>query len=327
MMNKSLIEWTDFTWNPVTGCLHGCHYCYAAKQARRFSGDVRLNKGSDQLQQDENGLYILEKPFKNQATGKVTPFPVGFEPILHRYRLPMLAQKKKPAKIFVVSMGDLFGEWVPDSWIKEVFKACDAAPWHTYLFLTKNPGRYIELAERGIIRTGDNFWYGSTITGPDDTYFWSANVNTFASIEPILKEFEYSDHTCSGERLLNWIIVGAETGVQKNKTVPEKKWIQNIVRACRETKTPVFLKNNLKDVWGEDLIQEWPKGMPMDKGNDVPRCKECEHCTITQEGNRGNRHECEIGWESKGYDDRGARHVPGRYARTSPPWCPKREEE
>ena len=82
-IHKTKIEWCSHTWNPVTGCLHDCHYCYAAKLARRFSGDVRLNKGSDQLQKDENGLYILEKPFKNQVTGKVTPFPVGFEPILH----------------------------------------------------------------------------------------------------------------------------------------------------------------------------------------------------------------------------------------------------
>lgn len=327
MMNKSLIEWTDFTWNPVTGCLHGCHYCYAAKQAKRFSGDVRLNKGSDQLQKSENDLYILEKPFKNQVTGKVTPFPVGFEPILHRYRLPMLAQKKKPAKIFVVSMGDLFGEWVPDSWIEEVFKACDAAPWHTYLFLTKNPSRYIELTEKGIIRTAKNYWYGTTITGPEESYFWSDKLNTFASIEPIMEEFEYPDHPCSGERLLKWVIIGAETGNRKGKIRPERSWIENIVKACKESKTPVFLKNNLKDAWGEDLIQEWPEGMPIDKGNDVPRCRECEHCTITQEGKRGNRHECEIGWQSEGYDDRGARHVPGRYARTSPPWCPKREEE
>ena len=79
MMNKSFIEWTDFTWNPVTGCLHGCPYCYARKQTKRFSGDVRLNKSSDQLKKDENGLYILEKPFRNQTSNKVIPDPVGDE--------------------------------------------------------------------------------------------------------------------------------------------------------------------------------------------------------------------------------------------------------
>ena len=104
MMNKSKIEWCNFTWNPVTGCRHGCPYCYAAKQAKRFSGDVRINKGSSQLRKDENGLYILDNPFKNQI-GKVIPDPVGFEPIMHRYRLLMPAQKKKPANIFVCSWG------------------------------------------------------------------------------------------------------------------------------------------------------------------------------------------------------------------------------
>ena len=78
MMNKSLIEWCDFTWNPVTGCQHGCLYCYAAKQANRFSGNVLINKTSEQLRKewDERGTrWVLKKPFKNEI-GKVTPFPV-----------------------------------------------------------------------------------------------------------------------------------------------------------------------------------------------------------------------------------------------------------
>ncbi len=116
MMNRSRIEYCNFSWNPVTGCRHSCPYCYAAKQAKRLSGDVRVNKGSNQLRKDENGLYILDNPFRNQS-GKVIPDPVGFEPVMHRYRLEMPAQKKKPANIFVCSMADLFGVWVPDSWI------------------------------------------------------------------------------------------------------------------------------------------------------------------------------------------------------------------
>lgn len=315
-MNKSKIEWTDFTWNPVTGCLHSCPYCYARKQARRFSGDVRLNKSSDQLKKDENGLYILEKPFKNQVTGKVIPDPVGFEPIMHKYRLAMPAQKKKPAKIFVCSMADLFGAWVPDSWIEEVFKACDAAPWHTYMFLTKNPRRYAELAGKSIIRTADNFWYGSTATTPETEFFWHDQLNTFVSIEPILVPFPDVAHPDCGIQKVKWVIIGAETGNHKGKVVPERDWIRDIVKACRATKTPVFLKDSLENIWGEDLIQEWPEGMPVDKSNDVPHCKECEQHKATQEGKRGDRHECELE----------GRHITGRYARTSPPWCPLRQE-
>jgi hypothetical protein len=74
----------------------------------------------------------------------------------------------------------------------------------------------------------------------------------------------------------------------KGKVVPEKDWIRTIVKACWATKTPIFLKDNLKKVWGEDLIQEWPEGMPMDKGNDVPHCKECEHC-INNPGRQARR--------------------------------------
>ena len=122
MMNKSKIDWCDFSWNPVTGCYHTCEYCYARKQARRFCGDTRLNRSSGQIKQyigdDMTGkvCYTLPQPFKN-GSGATVPFPVGFLPTLHEYRLQMPAQKKKPANIFVCSMADLFGEWVPESWI------------------------------------------------------------------------------------------------------------------------------------------------------------------------------------------------------------------
>ena len=174
--------------------------CYAAKQTRRFSGDVRLNKGSGQLRKDENGLYVLDSPFRNPATGRVTPHPVGFEPVMHKYRLPMPAQKKKPAKIFVCSMADLFGAWVPDNWIKEVFSACEAAPWHAYLFLTKNPRRYkgdpIWYYSRHKMQK--NWWFGASITGnePQDGKggIWDTLIglayckNSFLSIEPLLNK-------------------------------------------------------------------------------------------------------------------------------------------
>ncbi len=333
MMNKSKIEWTDFTWNPVTGCLHGCQYCYAAKQAQRFSGDIRLNKGSDQLRKDENGLYILDNPFRNQATGRVTPHPVGFEPVMHKYRLPMVAQKKKPAKIFVCSMADLFGAWVPDNWIEEVFKACDAAPWHTYMFLTKNPKRYWELHEKGILPEGENYWFGATLTNGADENNIANNLpeytgtpkpthrNTFVSVEPLLDDIE-STHPMGGfftyyPKIVKWAILGAETGNHKNKIVPKREWIEKIVKACKMANIPVFMKDSLQEIWGEELIQEWPAGMPIDKRNDVPHCKKCKYHKTTQEGKRGERHECEFE----------GRHVPGRYARTSPPWCPKRKEE
>ena len=105
-MNKTKIEWTDYTWNPVTGCLHGCEYCYARKISMRFNGH--------------------------------------FEPEFHEDRLEQPYKAKKPSKIFVSSMGDLLGEWVKPEWIERVIITAKYNPRHTFQFLTKNPKRYRE---------------------------------------------------------------------------------------------------------------------------------------------------------------------------------------
>lgn len=261
MMNKSKIEWCDFTWNPVTGCRHGCPYCYAAKQAARFSGNVLINKASPQLKRLPSGLWELKKPFKNEAD-RVTPFPVGFEPVLHTYRLSMPAQKKKPAVIFVVSMGDLFGNWVPDEWIRKVFDAAQAAPWHTYLFLTKNPGRYINLVADKKLPKLDNFWYGTTITGANQPYFYNSFYHTFLSIEPLQENFR--DNINNPYNVLlkpDWVIVGAETGQRKGRIQPQKEWIQGILELFEDKGVPVFLKNNLAPYWPGTLSQNVPDGI------------------------------------------------------------------
>ncbi len=312
MMNKSKIEWCDFTWNPVTGCLHGCPYCYARRQTQRFCGDVRLNKVSDQLQKDENGLYILDNPFKNQVTGKVIPYPAGLEPTFHRYRLPMPAQKKKPANIFVCSMADLFGDWVPDSWIEEVFKACDAAPWHNFLFLTKNPRRYSQLAASGDLPP--EHWYGFTITGteepPEQLY---SNWQTFVSIEPLLAMPDLGFLKYDN---LTWIIIGAQTGPGAKQNQPKREWVQSIVDECRKEGVPLFMKDSLLEIWEDSLIREYPEQL-QPKKVIIPHCKECEHIKATPQGKRGTRYDCDLT----------GKHIPGQNSRTSPPWCPRRREE
>lgn len=158
-------------------------------------------------------------------------------------------------------MSDVFGEWVPDRWIREVFNACEKAPQHNYLFLTKNPGRYIELHHYGELPLRDNMWYGTTVTDPDTEYMGQDGhyeFHTFLSVEPILADFgELSEKSYIPE----WIIVGAETGSRKDKVIPRREWIENIVEQCRKYNIPVFMKPSLTDIWGEELIQEFPKAL------------------------------------------------------------------
>lgn len=249
-MNKTKIDWCDSTWNPVTGCLHGCEYCYARRIAERF-------KPFDFPHLTERGVFEglneLEIPIMTACKDeeyRVCAYPYGFEPTFHKYRLNEY-QNKKGRNIFVCSMADLFGKWIPDEWIEEVFEACDNAPQHNYLFLTKNPFRYEMLHQKGILRKRDNMWYGYSMPKNGCDYWYDSQYKTFESMEPLL-EIVAVPHS-------KWTIIGAETGRRKNKVVPERKWIEHIVNKCREGNIPVFMKSSLADIWGEPLIQEFPE--------------------------------------------------------------------
>lgn len=247
-MLETRIDWCDSTWNPVTGCLHGCEYCYARSIANRFGG-------TDSEVFDEEyrvcAKHELDAPL--MLSCKKAPYPYGFAPTFHRYRLDEY-QNKKGRNIFVCSMADLFGDWAPDEWIEEVFKACEKAPQHNYLFLTKNPQRYVKLAEKGILRSNENMWYGwSQTTNKLESLCFPCDCNTFVSVEPILEPLNVA--------LENWVIIGAETGRRKNKVIPERKWIEDIVIDCRKFGIPVFMKSSLAEIWGEPLIQEFPEGL------------------------------------------------------------------
>ena len=137
-MNKSGIEWCDHTWNPITGCRHGCSYCYADKMSLRFCGNMKRNMVQTDQYRMEGDLFVLDKPFMNED-GKPVIYPFGFEPTLHIYRYDTLDKLKQGQNIFVGAMADIFGEWIPDSWIEDVLYACAKHPQHNYLFLTKNP--------------------------------------------------------------------------------------------------------------------------------------------------------------------------------------------
>lgn len=247
-MNKTKIEWCDATWNPVTGCLYSCEYCYARKMANRFGHG-----------NGEGITHFLGETMSCPVVGKqkhVDPYPFGFDPTFHRYLLDKPQHWRKPHTIFVCSMADLFGEWVPDEWIEAVFAACEKAPQHRYLFLTKNPRRYVELARNEKLPRNVNMWYGSTVTSNEMKAFSSLDCNTFVSIEPLLTPVNLCDASCVNP---NWVIIGAETGNRKDRIVPQKEWIDNIAEYCDLCKIPIFLKDSLIPIVGlENMRRKFP---------------------------------------------------------------------
>ena len=247
-MNKTKIDWCDSTWNPVTGCLHECEYCYARGIAKRF-GENYTDYSA--YHNDNPKLHILDYPID------VSPYPFGFDPTFHYYRLKEYQNKKRPRNIFVCSMADLFGAWVPNKWIEEVFLACMQAPQHNYLFLTKNPGRYLELELDMGLPGEDNFWFGSSVTKLSDKYTWftEKKFHWFLSVEPMLEDLGKMDEDAPKPE---WVIVGAETGRRKGKVVPDRKWIESLLFECRKYGIPIFMKSSLTEIWGEPLIQEFP---------------------------------------------------------------------
>lgn len=251
-MNKTKIDWCDYTWNPVTGCLHNCPYCYARKIANRFGKNEFRVLGASGV--------VLDEPMKFENRNDlltINPYPYNFLPTFHRYRLDEPQKIKTPKDIFVCSMADLFGDWVPDEWIEEVFKACEKAPWHQYMFLTKNPKRYAELALLSYERLKDNWWFGTTVTNQSDMD--KANVSImetpcdmkcFLSIEPLLGQVKIKDIA-----FLNWIIVGQQT----NPTIaPKEDWVRWIIDPCEDWGVPVFIKEPL---YKKYPIQEYPIGL------------------------------------------------------------------
>lgn len=227
-MNRSKIEWTDYTWNPITGCTHGCHYCYARRMAQRLKG--------------RHG-YPLDNPFA---------------PTFHSDRLDEPSRVCKPSKIFTVSMGEMFGDTVPCGWVHDVMRVIRNNPRHTFQLLTKQP-QNLHLGEP----FPDNVWMGLTVDGtdhPDDTDLklnqlrrCSAKVK-FISFEPLLGPVNPS------LREIDWIIIGQMTGHNAFKT--PSSWVLYLEDRASFDHIPVFMKNNLGHVIPK---QEWPKSSCKDE--------------------------------------------------------------
>jgi protein gp37 len=225
-VNKTAIEWCDYTWNPVTGCKHDCPYCYARKIAERFKG------------------------------GKA--WPNGFAPTLHPERMNDPMRQKTPQTIFVCSMADLFGTWVPDGWIHTVFMAMLRAPQHRYIMLTKDPNRaghrfmdnFYSFGEKLLpSKIPRNWWIGASVessryTGRIDDLRRIPTGNLFVSFEPLLGPVDSEDFPLDLKGIAQ-VIVGAQT----NPTViPPSNAISDIVKTAKNQNALVFFKDSMNGV-------------------------------------------------------------------------------
>lgn len=159
---------------------------------KRFSGDTRLNKmdkDSYLLVKAADGgedLYMLGERMLD-GTGRVFVYPFGFEPTFHKYRLDYPDKLKMGNNIFAGAMSDMFGAWVPDTWLDEVMEVCRKTPVHNYLFLTKYPQRYGQYH----VPDGENMWYGTMVTKKNEisrVMYLPAGRRKFVSIEPLMED-------------------------------------------------------------------------------------------------------------------------------------------
>ncbi len=217
------IEWTDETWNPVTGCVKvspGCKHCYAETFAERFRGTVMPN-------------------------GRLHPFYAGFDPQLRPERLDQPLGWRTPKKVFVNSMSDLFGEFVSDHFLDQVFEVMRQTPQHTYQVLTKRADRLAAWSrDRRWLLAAKHIWLGVSVENqrhglPRIVELRRANAAVrFLSIEPLLEDL--------GRFSLNkvdWVIVGGESGPRARPM--NEEWVRNIRDQCIDANVAFFFKQ-----WG-----------------------------------------------------------------------------
>lgn len=234
-MNSSKIEWTETTWNPITGCTKissGCANCYAEKMAQRLKA-MRIPKYSE-----------------------------GFNLALHEDCLTEPYTWKKPKVVFVNSMSDLFHEEIPFDFIKKVFNVMNDNPQHIFQVLTKRAEKLLEYNSE--LNWTSNIWMGVTVENSQTTsridFLRQTNAAIkFLSCEPLLSDL--------GEinlQNINWVIVGGESG-PKSRPIKED-WVLDIYNQCRNSDIPFFFKQwggvnkkkNGKKLQGE-IYQEMPE--------------------------------------------------------------------
>jgi protein gp37 len=247
------IDWAAKTWNIVTGCLHNCPYCYAREIALRHRD----------------------------------AFPVGFTPLFHHERLdaPKNTEVPKEAendprlkRVFVCSMGDLFGKWVPDDWIEKIFGSCRDNPQWDYLLLTKFPQRYVELQKKQQLPA--TAWIGTTV---DEQYrvkiaeAASRKIKgvrvKWLSCEPLREKLEFSDLS-----MFDWLVIGSQSATNQptgpvKEFAPNIEWVMRLIAQARECRVPVYCKPNLLGIPN-------PQSPGMELPQELPRCFHDRACAI-----------------------------------------------
>jgi protein gp37 len=214
MAKQTNIEWTEMTWNPVTGCTKispGCKHCYAERIALR--------------------LQAMGQP--NYANGfEITPQE-------HALKLPL--QWRRPQMIFVNSMSDLFHESISLDFIKRVFDTMNQANWHVYQILTKRSKRLLELSPK--LNWASHIWMGVSVENQDYTFRIDDLRETdarikFLSLEPLLGPLP-----ALNLEDIDWVIVGGESGPKSRLML--KSWVIDIRNQCNQAGVPFFFKQ-----WG-----------------------------------------------------------------------------
>ncbi|KKN06362.1 hypothetical protein LCGC14_1078040 [marine sediment metagenome] len=274
-MHRSKIEWCQnpdgslgWVWNPVTGCLNNCSYCYARRLANtRLRGRYLAN---------DTVAISLESPLPNPASSLGSamnlrkalddPFyPRFWESRLHDRGL----FQDKPRGIFTCDMSDLFGIGVPETWTDRVMDNIKAHRQHRFYLLTKQP----QNLPKSPSYFPDNCWVGVSATDTDMAVEGLSVLNDieakikYLSIEPLLSYIPLTNNALQG---LQWVIIGACTGTKEellplhHKTglmmmklngnrwslQPQVEWVQEIVEACDKAEIPVLLKDSLKPLMG-----------------------------------------------------------------------------
>jgi protein gp37 len=224
-MADTSIEWTDATWNPVAGCTvisPGCTNCYAMRMAARL--DAMGIKKYRSLTRKSGRRAVW--------TGKIR---------LDQKALMIPAAWKKPRRIFVNSMSDLFHESVPAEFVGAVWSAMQAAPQHTYQVLTKRPDRMADLTKK--LPTLKNVWLGASVENSDYLY----RIDDLRKVKAAVRFISFEPLLGSVARAnlfgVHWAIVGGESGPRSR--MMREEWVAEIEALCRKAKTAFFFKQ-----WG-----------------------------------------------------------------------------